>query len=398
MDNQQLCIIPPDPVAHGDGLFALLEVEWPGIDPILRAGRISHSHYDWNTSRIGLLGERIVTHFGVYDIGMRVGVAQVRAAGVNLVATHPDERGRGLMTQTGHAAVAAMRAHGYDLSVICNGTERYYGRFGYVLGWPEHDFVVQTSDLPDEPLGFELLECTTEQRADFAALYNHENATVTGTAVRPTYPHGKHPGNGRGVYWIDAHGATAGYMFFDVHEPSSTLWHDDSAGDVGQRLRLLGALARQLDCAQMRCERLAYRSALGRRLRQLNCRSEAKYVQGGGWMVQILNLLPLLEKLAPELERRLAGSRLAAWRGELLVIGHDQQASLAIEGGRVCVQPPRESAHILRAGPALAQLIVGTDAPDELAATASIELEGDAGLLLPALFPAQNPQMSNDDL
>jgi predicted N-acetyltransferase YhbS len=398
MDIDRLEIIPPDPDAHADALLGLLNLEWTDIEPVLRAGRISHSHYDWATSRIGLFGDRLVTHFGVYDISMRIGVARARAAGVNLVATHPDERGRGLMTRTGRAAVAAMRAQGYDLSVVCNGTERYYDRFGYVLGWPEQDFVVQTPDLPDEPLDFEPLSCPTEQRLDFTALYNRENATVTGTAVRPTYPHGKHPGNGRGLYWTDERGVTAGYMFFDVHEPSSTLWHDDSAGDVEQRLRLLGALARQLGCAQIRCERLGYRSALGRRLRQLNCRAESKYVQGGGWMIQILNLTSLLEHIVPELERRLAGSWLAGWRGDLLLIGDDQQATLAIDGGRVRVQPPRESSHVLRAGPALAQLVVGTDAPDELVATASIGLEGDAGLLLLALFPAQNPQMSNDDL
>src|SRR5262245_21616620 len=398
MDIDKLRIIAPEPAVHAEALFELLNLEWQGIDPILRAGRINHSHYDWNTSQIGLLGERLVTHFGVYDISMRIGSARARVAGVNLVATHPDERRRNLMTQTGHAAVAAMRAQGYDLSVICNGTERYYGRFGYVLGWPEHDFVVQTADLPNEPLGFEPLKCATEQRADFAALYNCENASVTGTAVRPTFPHGKQPGNGRGLYWFDEHGDTAGYIFFDVHEPSNTLWHDDSAGDVEQRLRLLGTLARQLDCAQVRCERLAYRSTLGRRLRKLNCRAEAKYIQGGGWMMKVIDLGTLLEKLAPELERRLAGSPLAAWRGDLLVIGDDQQAMLTIDSGRVRVGPPRDSRHILRAGAALAQLVVGTDAPDELVATSQIELDGDAGLLLPALFPAQNPQMSNDDL
>jgi Acetyltransferase (GNAT) domain len=398
MDIGQLRIIQPDPVAHGDALFALLDLEWPGIDESLRAGQILHSHYDWNTARIGLFGDRPVAHFGVYDITMRIGGARVRAAGVNLVATHSAERGRGLMTQIGHAAVAAMRAHGYDLSVICNGTERYYGRFGYVFGWPEHDFVIQTEDLPNDPPNVELYECATEQRTDFAALYNRENDTVTGTAVRPTFPHGKHPGNGRGLYWTDERGAAGGYIFFDVHEPSSTLWHDDSAGDVDQRLQLLGTLARRLGCAQVRCERLAYRSALGRRLRQLNCRAEAKYVQGGGWMVQIINLGSLLEKLAPELERRLAGSRLAGWRGDLLVAGGDTQATLAIERGRVRVASPREAPHVLQAGPALAQLVVGTDTPYELAATAPIELSGDAGMLLPILFPAQNPQMSNDDL
>src|SRR5262245_50615818 len=130
MSIEQLQISSPDPTAQSDALFALLDLEWPGIVPILRAGQISRSHYDWRTSRIGLLGERVVTHFGVYDIAMRIGIARVRAAGVNLVATHPDERGRGLMGATGRAAVVAMHTQGYDLSVICNATERYYGRFG----------------------------------------------------------------------------------------------------------------------------------------------------------------------------------------------------------------------------------------------------------------------------
>ena len=77
MEIDQLRIISPEPAAHGDSLFALLDMEWTGIDESLRAGQILHSHYDWNTARIGLLGERLVTHFGVYDIAMRVGVARV---------------------------------------------------------------------------------------------------------------------------------------------------------------------------------------------------------------------------------------------------------------------------------------------------------------------------------
>jgi hypothetical protein len=398
MEAEQLQVIPPNPAAHGDALFALLDLEWPGISEGLRAGQILHSHYDWNTSRIGLIGERIVTHFGVYDIAVRIGTARARTAGVNLVATHPDERKRGLMTQTGRAAVAAMRAQGYDMSLVCNGTSGYYGRFGYVFGWPELDFVIKTEDLPAAPLDLELCACATEQRADLVALYNRENETITGTAVRPTFPHGKHPGNGRGYFWTGERGATSGYIFFDIHEPSNTLWHDDSAGDVEQRLRVLGALARRHNCAQVRFERLPYRSAIGWRLRRLSCRVEAKYTQDGGWMVQIINLSSLFEKLVPELARRLDGSHLAGWRGGLLVIGAGQQIMLKIDQGQIQVAPPSETAHVLDAGDALAQLVIGSEAPDEIAATTPIGLSGDAGQLLQALFPAQNPQMSNDDL
>src|SRR5262245_717547 len=353
-----LHIVAPDPTTHADALFALLDLEWEGIGESLRAGQIAGSHYDWRTAQVGLLDGRMVTHFGVYDIAMRIGSARVRTAGVNLVATHPEYRRRGLMAQTGRAAVAAMRAHGYDLSLICNGTAGYYGRFGYVFAWPEVDFVIQTEHLPAERLDVELHTCATEQRADFTALYNRENEAVTGTAVRPTFPHGKHPGNGRGYFWIDARGATNGYIFCDVHEPSNTLWHDDSAGDVERRLRALGELARRNGCAQVRFERLPYHSAMGRQLRRMSCRIESKYVQGGGWMAQIVNLRSLFQKLAPELSRRLSHSDLADWSGELLVAGSSETITLIVDRGRVRVAPAGESLHAIEAADALAQLAI----------------------------------------
>jgi hypothetical protein len=302
------------------------------------------------------------------------------------------------MEQTGRAAIAAMRERGYDMSVICNGASGYYGRFGYALGWPETDIVIQTADLPVAPPEVRLGECATEQRADFVALYNNENATVTGTAVRPTFPRGKHPGNGRGVYWTGAGGATGGYIFYDVHEPTNTLWHDDSAGDVEQRLRVLGTLARQLSCAQVRFERLPCRSAIGQRLRQLSCCVEEKFVRDGGWMLRIINLRSLLEQLAPELERRLAGSYLASWSGKLLLASADERALLQIEQGCIRVAPPAAAPHALLAGGTLAQFVIGTDAPEELAANVAVQLRGEAARLLAVLFPAQRPQMSNDDL
>jgi predicted acetyltransferase len=398
MDHDNLQIVAPDPAVHADALCELLDLEWHGIGESVRAGQIMGSHYDWRTARVGLRGGGLVTHYGVYQILMRVGIARVRTAGVNLVVTHPGERGRGLMAQTGHAAVAAMREQGYDVSVVCNGTAGYYGRFGYVFGWPETDFVIETQHLPAAPPAFELRPCPTEQRADFTALYNRENETVTGTAVRPTFPRGKHPGNGRGFFWIDERGVTEGYIFFDIHEPSNTLWHDDSAGDVEQRLLVLSALAREFGCAQVRFERLPYRSAMGRRLRQLSCRAEVKYVRAGGWMVRIVNLRSLFERLLPELERRLTLSHMAGWRGDLLVAGAGEQIGLNVGQGSIRVAPPGATPHALRARTALAQLAIGTAAPDEIMETAPIGLSGDAGALLPILFPAQQPQMSNDDL
>ena len=112
---------------HGESIYALLALHWQGIDDVCRNGRIAHSHLDWNVSRIGLIGERIVTYWGVYDLQMRIGTARVRTAGVNLPVTHPDHRGRGQMAQTVVSSLEAMRAQGYGLSVINNRTPTFHG-------------------------------------------------------------------------------------------------------------------------------------------------------------------------------------------------------------------------------------------------------------------------------
>ncbi len=62
------------------------------------------------------------------------------------------------------------------------------------------------------------------------------------------------------------------------------------------------------------------------------------------------------------------------------------------------VAPVVETAHIIRGDQALAQLIVGSEAPAEIVAMRGIALSGDAAILLPVLFPAQYPQMENQAL
>ena len=196
----------PDPQQHATALFALLDSEWPGSGDEARNGRVLHSHYDWQASRIGMLGDQLVTHYGVYDIQMRIGMASLRTAGVNLVVTQPQQRGRGLMTATAQASLAAMHTAGYDLSLVCNATEGFYGRLGYLFAWPEHDFLIDVAHLPSEASDVALVAVQPSQRADFAALYNRDHAQITGTAVRPTFARGKHPGNRRGVCWHDQQG------------------------------------------------------------------------------------------------------------------------------------------------------------------------------------------------
>jgi RNA polymerase sigma factor (sigma-70 family) len=429
-----LRLLAPTPQEHGTMIYEALEAQnagWAGTQ--WREGRLAHSHFDWSASRVGMVGDHLATIFGVYDVTMRVGVARARVAGVNLEyidhdltrGTRGDDSGHSghsgrqddaaedAFTQTAASSIDALQKAGYDLSVAF-GNESFFHRLGYVFGWRELLWFVRTRDLPAETPRGELLEFEPVHRDDLAALYNREHDTLTGTAVRPTYLRNKEPGGLRGYLWSDGAGVPVGYVTVGPEAVrdwrnaalvgrnhkgyESLLWHDESAGDPDERLRVLGMLARQVGAAEVAFSRLHYWSPLGKRLRKMPCRIEKGYRT---YVMKIVDLARLFGTLAPELERRLAPSHLADWSGDLLVTSGEQAVRLSIVHGRVRVAPATPEApaeHAILAGPELAQLVVGTEPAREVIEAAAITLRGSAAALADVLFPAQHPQMENQAL
>jgi len=219
-----------------------------------------------------------------------------------------------------------------------------------------------------------------------------------------------------GHLWRNEDGSARGYLVADpVHEWRSPdlgrlnhggyrdlLWHDESAGDVEERLAVLGRLAREAGCAEVAFDRLHRRSPLGRHLRQMRCRIEEGY---RGYVVRIINLTSVFAKLAPELARRLAASPLAGWSGTLVVASESQRVLLrigpdgiAVEGNGASGRAARSTGGAIEGGPEIAQFVVGADDPAEIVERAGMRLHGDAARLLPVLFPPQDPQMENQDV
>jgi len=76
-------VLAPGPREHGEQVFDLFAKTFsqPGYFKMLRRAReqyIGGSHYDWNASRIGVIGDQVITHFGVWDYQMRIGSARVK--------------------------------------------------------------------------------------------------------------------------------------------------------------------------------------------------------------------------------------------------------------------------------------------------------------------------------
>ena len=403
---KKLQIVAPDKKAHTAQLIDLMAKVFPepgyfDFRDHCRQGYLLGGHYDWDASRIGLIGERIVTHYGVWDYQMRIGSARVRVGGIGGVATHGDYRKKGLMATTAQATIESMRRYGYDMTVLF-GIRDFYHRFGYVRAWPGTTWYVNAEDLPSQIPPGRIRKFVPRYRADLTRIYNRHFAGITGTAVRPTYLKGRRRPPWEGQLWANTSGDVVGYVV--VRPRRDHLECTDCAGPATQVLGLVRKVARRLRRDEVRFHCLPHNTQVAKLLRRGRCRCELRYSKSGGAMIRTVNLTSTLGKMAGELSRRLAESAFASWRGELLICDAREKVKLSIgrsgvRVGQIGTDRSRGAKvhNVIRGGEHIAQLLIGTDEPGEIIEAGRIRLTGDARKLIEVLFGHQHPMLSAPD-
>ncbi len=385
--------------AHGEAMCDLIGKVFPNNGYFAtrdwaRTVYVHHSHYDFAVSRLGFVDDVLVTHYGVWGYRMHIGGAVVRAGGIGAVATNGDYRHRGYMAQTAAASVAAMRAAGYDFSLLF-GIDNFYHRFGYVPAWPETTYTVPVEELPtDAPP--RLRRFTARAVGVIDDVFNRENATRTGAAVRPTFrKEGFGSWSEEAYRWQLPDGATAGYVHAQTR--GNRLLCDECAGDAATVLTVLAHLARRAGCGEVFFQTLPYDSPVARLLRRGTCKVEQSYRRNGAVMVVLLNLRGALEGLTGELSRRLRASALTGYRGTLRIVHHAEAVTLGLADGTVTLLPDADSPNTLTGGDTLARLFLGSDTAEEVITAGDLQTTGDALPLAAILFPAQHPELPMHD-
>ena len=402
--TEPLRIVAPHRRLHAEAIIDLVAKAFSGeeggyytVRDACRRMYVLHSHYDWECSRIGLLGDRLATHYGVWKYLMRIGGARVQVGGIGAVATDPEFRRRGYMGRTLPASLESMRAEGYDLSLLF-GISNFYRHYGYVQAWGTVSSYAAWRTCRRRLRPRPVQKFAVRPRADLAELYNAYYSDMTGTAVRPTFLRGSWSwqGHTEGYLWKQD-GKPAGYVVFARN--GQHLRCIEYAGDSVQALRVVAALGRKVGCQEIHFATVPDQSVLIKLLRRNNCRVETRYARDGGAMVRVLNLAATLRKMEGELTRRLAASPLATWRGELILANAEEQVALKIGRGAVAtsVQVSPEAKHAILGGPEIAQLLIGTESPSEVMEAACMKVTGEARPLAEVLFPAQHPQLSQLD-
>lgn len=397
MSKPAMTLVAPNPKADAERLIDLVAKVFGGYYRVrdwCRRNYVLNCHYDWNASRIGLIDDRVVTHYGVWDYQMQIGRARVRTGGIGAVATDGDFRKRGFMDATARASVEAMRVAGYDFTMLF-GIDNFYHRFGYTRAWSDTTYVVRTADLPAGKPPARLRKFLSPARKDILRIYRREHAGMTGAAIRPTFTVEGFLNEMVGYSWSDAKGRTVGYVL--VKLPGAALECFEAGGPVDDALRVLASLARRAKAQEVRFSTILRNHPLAVRVRHLNGREEISHHRRGGAMIRTINLPSALGKMAVELESRLRGSGMAAWRGDLRVADGREAAMLTISRGKVRVGPAARSRNAILGGDEIAQFLIGTAPPAEIAQASGTRLTGDAAMLAEVLFPEQHPGLCMAD-
>jgi predicted acetyltransferase len=347
--------------------------------------------------------EKSVCHLWVIDFTMRVGTTVVRMAGIGGVHTERAHRMKGYMRQLYEDTVQYMIAEGYDISMLF-GIENFYTKFGYAAGLAAFECKVKTRDA--EVASTTNVDRTYNARpigeADMPAvldLYNANNAIRVCSVVRTLEDFSKfEKGTWYGTppdtqLWEDANGKLLAYAVWD-HYDKAVKVAEVEARDDAFFPTLLSAFAAQ--AVDKRCEDVQLfippDHPLAEYVQRFGAEWKVTYPRHGSGMLRLLNQQPFFEKIAPELERRLACSTLSGYTGALTLATDLGTLTLSFDAGAVSVSAgERADLRLELSQDKLTQLVIGYRSARDVLNDSQVTAHGDVLPLLNILFPKGTP-------
>jgi hypothetical protein len=394
--SDTLPVISADPEDHLKAVAKLVSDEFADgqyLDEIARK-YYAECHFDWNTSRLAFDGDEVVHHWGVWGYPMRLGPVELMAAGVGAVVTREPYRNRGLMHRAANSSFKAMRANGYDVSVLRG---RHYHKYGYRRAWNYDTWRIKADDVspPEDPV--ETQPLGPDHMDEIVELYNQTHAGLSGTAIRPTYPmleEGEMNVHG----WFDEGGQLTGYVRASENEEDGSLRCLEAAGDPDIGLSILAQMFHAGEYDTLTFFTVPLEHPILQRVRLGMVKLESQYFYHTGWQVKLINLQLVLAKSKPLLEERLQHSRFHAWKGRLELDGGEEQAGLVCRKGEVVVDAfDPDGENKIEAGPGLGRLLIGSDGPKEIMRQEGMACHGMGEELGRILFPSMHPMLSHWD-
>jgi predicted N-acetyltransferase YhbS len=260
-------------------------------------------------------------------------------AEMGCVATHPDHRGRGLQRMLNERFDEAAGDGGHDLCALA-GIPFFYRQFGYEYSLDlDHKTTIPVSELPDTQLSLEsrgFMEADIPAAAELLDSYHSRymvhcpRTTAVWRMQHMTVVYNGEPYEG---YTLHEGGVMQAYLRVQPRLRDKALVLKEAAAVPGAHMQVLAFLRRR--CVENGLETLVstlgYVDPLSELLVGLGADQSLPY----GWQVKIVDNVKLLEKIAPLLESRLAGTRFSGLSERLNLNFRRFSVDLIFESGRV---------------------------------------------------------------
>lgn len=298
---------------------------------------------------------RIISCVGIFPMTLVCGDVHLSAGGIGGVSTDPRYRGEGLMSMLLNKAISMMQRRNYDISILW-GDRRRYGHFGWENGGRQYAFNIDRRNVtPGGPADGKIRPFSNlkEDLREIARLYEQRELRVLRTPQQLKSVLNRH------TYetWVWRKGEAFAYVTVKGETTNRELIEFD--GDLAGLDALLGFLFEKYHLENLKGTVSVSPSPC---LPFIISQSSEWGVRFIG-MVKILNLKSVLQKFAPQIEKRCRG---LGHRGNLtLEVAPPRRGQIAsLHFGRsVTVSDRRKEPALRLSDTEMVRLIFGTIPP-----------------------------------
>ncbi len=327
--------------AEVEQVYALMRVVFPNEDVDGLVGRLLDLYPPVTLDQLFSVtyGDETVASLVLIPQTWVMDGVELRVAEMGCVATHPDHRRRGIQRMLNERFDEAAEDGGYDLCALA-GIPFFYRQFGYEYALDlDHKTTIALSELPDTQPSLESRRFTEADISAAAGLLDQYHARYvvhcprTAAVWRMQHTTGVYNGEPYEGYTLHLGGEVKAYVRVQPRPREKTLVLKEAGAAPGAHEEVLAFLRRY--CVENGLETLVstlgYVDSLSELLAGLGAEQSMPY----GWQVKIVDNVRLLEKIAPLLETRLAGTRFS-WLSDRLNLNFRRfSVDMVFDSGKV---------------------------------------------------------------